>query len=91
MPGARALVPPWRRYLLGSDPVRRAIYVVGMIAAVRLLAARSLGWWMACVAVVLCVGMLALAVRSLLPALVLAVAAVVVTLVQRHRGRASVE
>jgi len=68
-----------------------AIYVVGMIAAVRLLAARSLGWWMACVAVVLCVGMLALAVRSLLPALVLAVAAVVVTLVQRHRGRASVE
>ena len=68
-----------------------AIYVVGMIAAVRLLAPRSLGWWMACVAVVLCVGMLALAVRSLLPALVLAVAAVVVTLAQRHRGRAPVE
>jgi amino acid efflux transporter len=65
-----------------------AIYVVGMIAAVRLLAPRSLGWWMACVAVVLCVGMLALAVRSLLPALLLAIAAVVVTLVQRHRGRA---
>jgi sulfoxide reductase heme-binding subunit YedZ len=34
MPGARALVPPWRRFLLGSDPVRRAIYVVGMMPAV---------------------------------------------------------
>jgi amino acid efflux transporter len=46
---------------------------------------------MACVAVVLCVGMLALAVRSLLPALLLAIAAVAVTLVQRHRARAPVE
>ena len=52
--------------------------------------AHSAGGWPA-IAVVLCVGMLALAVRSLLPALVLAVAAVVVTLVQRHRGRAPVE
>jgi sulfoxide reductase heme-binding subunit YedZ len=34
MPGARALVPPWRRFLLGSDPVRRAIYIVGMMPAV---------------------------------------------------------
>ena len=25
---------PWRRFLLGSDPVRRAIYVVGMMPAV---------------------------------------------------------
>ena len=64
-----------------------AIYVVGMIAAVRLLDRWTPGWWMACIAVVLCVGMLALAVRSLLPALVLAVAAVVVTLVRRHRAR----
>jgi len=66
-----------------------AIYVVGMIAAVRLLAPRSLGWWMACTAVVLCAGMLVLAVRSLLPALLLAIAAVVVTFVQRRRWRSA--
>ena len=62
-----------------------AIYVIGMIAAVRLLQPRTVGWWMACVAVVLCAGMLVLAVRSLLPALVLAAAAVIVTIVQRRR------
>jgi amino acid efflux transporter len=66
-----------------------AIYVVGMIAAVRLLAPRSLGWWMACIAVVMCAGMLVLAVRSLLPALLLAIAAVVVTFVQRRRWRSA--
>jgi amino acid efflux transporter len=63
-----------------------AIYVVGMIAAVRLLARRTLGWWMACIAVVLCFGLLALAVGSLLPALTLAVAAVLVTIAQRRRA-----
>ncbi|SFR99720.1 amino acid efflux transporter [Microbacterium sp. cf046] len=64
-----------------------AIYVIGMIAAVRLLARWTPGWWMACIAVVLCAGMLVLAVRSLLPALVLAVAAVIVTIAQRRRAR----
>jgi amino acid efflux transporter len=67
-----------------------AIYVVGMIAAVRLLARWTPGWWMACIAVVLCVGMLVLAVRSLLPALLLAVAAVIVTIVQRRRAPGAV-
>jgi sulfoxide reductase heme-binding subunit YedZ len=33
MATARALVPPWRRFLLGSDPIRRAIYVVGTMPA----------------------------------------------------------
>jgi amino acid efflux transporter len=64
-----------------------AIYVVGMIAAVRLLDRGTLGWWMACVALVLCFGMLALAVASLLPVLVLAVAAVVVTVVRTRSRR----
>ena len=41
---------------------------------------------MAVIAVVLCAGMLVLAMRSLLPAAVLAVAAVIVTLVRRRRG-----
>ena len=27
-------LPPWRRLVLGSDPVRRAIYIVGMLPAV---------------------------------------------------------
>src|SRR5512138_706607 len=35
MATARALVPPWRRFLLGSDPIRRAIYVVGTMPAAR--------------------------------------------------------
>jgi amino acid efflux transporter len=61
-----------------------------MIAAIRLLERRTLGWWMACIAVVLCAGMLVLAVRSLLPALLLAIAAVIVTLVRRRRGRVPV-
>ncbi|MET0828409.1 MAG: amino acid permease, partial [Microbacterium sp.] len=67
-----------------------AIYAIGMIAAVRLLRPRTVGWWLACVAVILCAGMLVLAVRSLLPALALAVAAVIVTIVQRRRRHRSV-
>lgn len=62
-----------------------ATYVVGMIAAVRLLPRWSAGWWMAVVAAVLCAGMLALAWASLIPALLLAVAALAVTLVRRVR------
>jgi sulfoxide reductase heme-binding subunit YedZ len=34
MAAARPSVPPWWRFLLGSDPIRRAIYIVGMIPAV---------------------------------------------------------
>jgi amino acid efflux transporter len=62
-----------------------AIYVVGMIAAVRLLPRGSFGWMLAVIAAVLCVGMLALAWASLTPAVVLAAAAVVVTVVRRAR------
>ena len=62
-----------------------AIYAVGMVAAVRLLRRGTAGWWMAVVAAVLCAGMLVLALGSLLPAAVLAAAAVSVTLVRRSR------
>jgi amino acid efflux transporter len=65
-----------------------AIYVIGMIAAVRLLARWSAGWWMAWIAVILCAGMLLLAIGSMLPVLVLALAAVSVTVVRRRRVRA---
>jgi len=64
-----------------------AIYAVGMVAALRLLKRGSAGWWMALVAAVLCAGMLVLALGSLLPAAVLAAAAVIVTVVRRVKGR----
>ena len=64
-----------------------AIYAFGMVAAVRLLRRGTLGWWMAVVAAVLCAGMLVLAIGSLLPAVILAVAAVSVTVVRRFRAR----
>jgi len=60
-----------------------AVYALGMVAAVRLLTRFSLGWWMAVVSVVLVAGLLVLAgVHLLIPA-VLAVVAVVVTVVKR--------
>ena len=62
-----------------------AIYAFGMVAAVRPLRSGTLGWWMACIAAVLCAGMLVLAIGSLLPAVILALAAVCVTVVQRRR------
>ena len=64
-----------------------AIYAFGMVAAVRLLRRGTLGWWMAAVAAVLCAGMLVLAIGSLLPAVILAVAAVAVTIVRRARTK----
>ncbi|MCH6231288.1 amino acid permease [Microbacterium sp. CFH 31415] len=67
-----------------------AIYAVGMVAAVRLLRRGTAGWWMAVIAAVLCAGMLVLAIGSLLPAVVLALAAVTVTTVRSLlRGRAA--
>lgn len=65
-----------------------ATYTVGMIAAVRLLPRGGAGWWMAVIAAVLCVGMLALSWASLVPAVLLAAAAVAVTLVRGRRGAA---
>ncbi|MCC2033469.1 APC family permease [Microbacterium allomyrinae] len=64
-----------------------AIYAVGMVAAVRLLRRGTWGWWMAVVAAVLCAGMLVLAIGSLLPAALLAVAAIGVTVFRQVRIR----
>lgn len=65
-----------------------AVYALGMIAAVRLLERWSLGWWMAIISVVLVGGLLILAGANLLISAVLAVVALVVTLVKRSRSRA---
>jgi len=64
-----------------------AIYVLGMIAAVRLLKTYTPGWWMAVISVVLTIGLLALAGPNLLVPGVLALAAVVVHLFKRRRTR----
>jgi amino acid efflux transporter len=55
-----------------------AIYVLGMIAAVRLLRTRSTGWWLAVVSVLLTTGLLLLAGVFLLVPAALAVVAVLV-------------
>lgn len=62
-----------------------AIYVLGMIAAVRILDRGSLGWWTAIVAAVLSAGLLVLAAGSLLPAIALALVAVAITMIRRRR------
>jgi amino acid efflux transporter len=64
-----------------------SIYVLGMIAAVRLLVTFTLGWWLAVVSLVLTIGLLVLAGPNLLIPGVLALAAVVVQLFKRHRVR----
>ena len=63
-----------------------AVYLVGMIAAVRLLERFSLGWWMAVISVVLCAGLVVLAGANLLIPAVLAAIALVVALVTRRRA-----
>jgi amino acid efflux transporter len=62
-----------------------SIYAAGMIAALRILPRRTPGWYMALVAAVLSVALLALNIAHLAPAVVLALAAVAVTLWQRRR------
>ncbi|ANJ25925.1 amino acid permease-associated protein [Agromyces aureus] len=64
-----------------------AIYAAGMLAATLLLKRWSFGWWLAVVATVMTAGLLVLAWQNLFVPLLLAVAAVVVTIVRRLRGR----
>jgi len=64
-----------------------AIYVLGMIAAVRLLDRWSVGWWLAVVSVVLVAGLVVLAGWSLLAPAGLGVAAVVVTVARAWTRR----
>ncbi|WP_235825315.1 APC family permease [Agromyces badenianii] len=67
-----------------------AIYAAGMLAATLLLKRWSFGWWLAVVATVMTAGLLVLAWANLLVPLVLAAAAVLVTIVRRVRGRRAV-
>ena len=65
-----------------------SLYFMGMVAAVRLLERYSVGWWMAVVSVVLTAALLVLAWEHLLVPLVLALVAVLVTVIRRFRSRA---
>ncbi|MGX5680945.1 APC family permease [Schumannella luteola] len=65
-----------------------AVYALGMVAAVRLLERFTLGWWMAVVSVILVAGLLVLAGGNLLVPAILAVIALLVTLVKRRASRA---
>jgi amino acid efflux transporter len=60
-----------------------AVYLLGMIAAVRLLERFTIGWWMAVVSVVLVGALVLLAGANLLIPAILTVVAVVVGLVKR--------
>ena len=64
-----------------------AIYVLGMIAAVRILERWTWGWWTAILATILSAGLLVLAAGALLPATALALVALSITLVRQRRAR----
>lgn len=59
-----------------------AVYALGMAAAIRILDRFSIGWWFAVVSIVLVAGLLVLAGASLIVPAALAVAAVIVTMIQ---------
>jgi len=65
-----------------------SLYFAGMVAAVRLLVRFSAGWWMAVISVVLTGALLVLAWQNLLVPALLAMVAVLVTVVQRLRAHA---
>jgi len=62
------------------------VYALGMVAAVRILRRWSIGWWLAVVSVVLVAGLVVLAGATLFIPAALALAAVVVTVIQRRRN-----
>jgi amino acid efflux transporter len=62
------------------------VYALGMVAAVRILRRGSLGWWLAVVSVVLVAGLVVLAGATLFIPAALALAAAVVTVIQRRRN-----
>jgi amino acid efflux transporter len=64
-----------------------SLYFLGMVAAVRLLARFTVGWWMAVVSVLLTGVLLVLAWDHLLVPALLALVAVLVTVIRRFRSR----
>jgi amino acid efflux transporter len=77
-------------FILIHTSCMAAVYAAGMLAALRLLARYSLGWWLALVSCVLVAGLLLLAGAHLLVPGVLAAAATAVTVVRRRRAAVQV-
>ncbi len=74
-------------FILVHTSCMAAIYAFGMIAAVKILARWSIGWWMAVVSSVLTAGLLVLAGPHLAVPALLAGVALVVALGKRRRAR----
>lgn len=71
-------------FILINTSCMAAVYLLGMIAATRLLARFSAGWWMAVISIVLVVGLLALAGWALLVPLFFVVVSLLVKLVKKR-------
>lgn len=69
-------------FILINTACMASVYLLGMIAATRLLARFSAGWWMALISIVLVVGLLALAGWALLVPLFFVLVALLVKLVK---------
>lgn len=78
---------PLQTFILIHTSSMVSLYFIGMIAAVRLLPRASAGWWMAAVSLVLTGALLVLAWDHLLVPLVLALVAMLVTVIRRFRSR----
>ena len=65
-----------------------AVYLLGMIAAVRLLERFTVGWWMAIISCVLVAGLVVLAGANLLIPAILTVVALVVAVIKKRRAGA---
>ncbi|MEO6943468.1 MAG: amino acid permease [Lacisediminihabitans sp.] len=63
-----------------------AVYALGMAAAVKLLNRWSFGWWLAAISCILVFGLLLLAGANLLIPAVLAIAALIVGIIQRQKN-----
>jgi amino acid efflux transporter len=74
-------------FVLVQTASMATVYLLGVIAAVRLLERYSVGWWMAVISVVLVAGLVVLGGPYLVVPALLALVAVVVTLIKRARAR----
>ena len=74
-------------FVLVQTASMATVYLLGVIAAVRLLDRFSAGWWMAVISVVLVAGLVVLGGPYLVVPAALGLVAVVVTLIKRIRAR----
>lgn len=83
---AVAIIGDLTPFILIHTACMLCVYLIGMIAATRLLARFSPGWWMAVISIVLVVGLMALAGLALLAPLVFVLIALLVK-VLKNRDR----